>query len=104
VLLEARQRAGEVGDTTYSDEQIAGLLLKRNGDTAAVAHDIWSYKASDAANLVDMSESGSSRSFGALYKQCLEMARFWGDQSAEILAAQRAEPKRGSRTRGIERP
>lgn len=103
-LLESRQRAGEVGDTAYSDEQIAALLLKRNGDTAAVAYDIWSYKASDAANLVDISESGSSRSFSALYKQCLDMANFWGSQSAEILAAQRSEPKRGSRTRTIERP
>lgn len=103
VLMEARQRAGEVGDTSYADVDLAALLSKRNGDTAAVAYDVWSYKASDAANLVDQSEAGSSRSFGALYKQCLEMAKFWGEQSPEVLAQNRAEPRRGARTRGIER-
>jgi hypothetical protein len=103
-IYEARQRAGEVGDTHYSDEQIADLLTARSGDTAAVAFDIWSYKASDAANLVDVSEAGSSRKFSDLYKQCLEMAKFWGDQSPEILALQRTTAKPGSRTRGIERP
>lgn len=103
VLFDARRSAGEVGDTTYSDNDIAALLAKRQGDVAAVAYDIWTYKASDAANLVDMSDAGSSRSLGALYKQCLEMAKFWGDQSATILEAQRATPRRGARTRGIER-
>lgn len=101
---ESRQRAGEVGDTTLTDIDIAAFLLKRGGDTAAVAYDIWGIKASDAANLVDITEGGGSRSFGTLYKQCLEMARFWGEQSPTILAEQRApENKRGARTRGIER-
>jgi len=102
-ILEARQRSGEIGDTTYSDEQIADFLLARNGDTAAVAFDIWSYKASDAANLVDMDEAGSSRKFSALYKQCLEMARFWGEQSPEIIVIT-AQGRRGARTRDIVRP
>ena len=103
VLFDARRSAGEVGDTTYTDNDIATLLAKRNGDVAAVAYDIWTYKAADAANLVDMSDAGSSRSLGALYKQCLEMAKFWGDRSATILDEQRATPRRGARTRGIER-
>lgn len=103
VLFAARRSAGEIGDTSYTDNDIAALLTKRNGDVPAVAYDIWTYKASDAANLVDMSDAGSSRSLGALYKQCLEMAKFWGDQSPAILEAQRATPRRGARTRGIER-
>jgi hypothetical protein len=103
ILHESRLRSGETGDTSYTDEDIAGLLASRNGDTAAVAYDIWSFKASDAANLVDMSEAGSSRSLGALYRQCLEMAQFWGKQSPAILESQRGTPKRGARTRAIER-
>ena len=104
VLLEARQRSGEVGDTNFTDVQIAALLAKRTGDTAAVACDIWALKASDAANLVDMSESGGSRSLGRLYQQCLEMSKYWGDQSPVIQASLRTpDRKRGAVTRGIER-
>jgi hypothetical protein len=105
VLYQARQRAGEVGDTTYSDADIAVLLLDRDGDTAAVAFDIWSNKASDAANLINISEGGASRSFSSLYRQCLDMAKFWGDQSSAVQAQTRTEPKRtAARTRAIVRP
>lgn len=103
-LLESRQRAGEIGDTTYTDSDIAVLLATRSGDTAAVASDIWALKASDAANLVDMTEGGGSRKFSTLYKQCLEMSKFWAERSPVLLAESRApENRRGARTRGIER-
>lgn len=104
VLHETRLRSGETGETSYTDSALADLLAARDGDTAAVASDVWSFKASDAANLVDVSEAGSSRKFSDLYKQCLDMAKYWAERSPVIIAESAApERKVGARTRGIER-
>lgn len=108
-VRELRLRAGEIGNTMFSDAELAEILVARNGELAASAYDVWSIKAADAANLVDYSEAGSSRSVGSLYKNCMEMADFWAKQSPIIQASLAAavppsnNATRSSRTRGVTR-
>lgn len=58
----------------YTDAKLDALIDAASGDTDAVAADIWAQKASQYAELVDISEAGSSRKNSQLYKNALEMA------------------------------
>lgn len=84
----------------YTDEALDLLIDAANGDTDEVAGAIWGQKAASFSTLVDISESGSSRKMGDLYKNAMAMANFYsGKAKADdpVPAANRA------RTRAIER-
>lgn len=55
-------------------------ILDDAGDEALAAHQIWTAKAAAAADLVNVSEGGSSRSLGDLHEQALAMAKHFGTQ------------------------
>lgn len=82
------------GDEVYTDSLLGGLIDDLGFETAA--SQIWREKAASAANLVDMSESGSSRSLSQLREGYLEMADALGPKDPTTPAA-------GSFTIAVER-
>lgn len=67
-----RMTALSEDDSIYTD-QLLGGMIDDLGMEAAVAQ-VWIEKAAAVADLVDITESGSSRSLSALRKGYLEMA------------------------------
>lgn len=61
----------------WDDEYIKGLI--ESGQSAArILNRAWLAKASKTAEIVDVSESGSSRSMSSIYRNAMEMAEYWG--------------------------
>lgn len=67
-----RMTALSEDDPVYTDSLLGGMIDDL-GMEAAVAQ-VWREKAASVADLVDITESGSSRSLSALRKGYLEMA------------------------------
>jgi hypothetical protein len=72
-LLIAEPTADNYTDTALSDRLDAA-------SPDQVAYDIWIEKAARFAQLVDISEGGSSRKQGDLYEQALSMAQVYADR------------------------
>lgn len=53
-------------------------------DLDSAAADLWRYKAASAADLVNVSESGSSRSLSDLHRNALEMAKTFDSKSSAV--------------------
>lgn len=60
------------GGNGLTDLQLLDVI-NREGSVDAAARYIWRVKAAGYASMVDISESGSSRSMGDLYKNALAM-------------------------------
>lgn len=110
-VVRIRKLSGELEQTTLSFLDIVAYMepwttSAGDVDEFAVARDIWLYKAAKLADLVDVSESGSNRKLGDLYKQALAMAETIGKQSPLIRNSELAAvaSARRSRTRAIVRP
>lgn len=79
-LTFIRHMIGEPNsDGGWTDDRIqevaqAGLLGSGAYDLRAVAGSIWEAKAAEAVDMVDVSESGSSRSMGQVHAHALKMA------------------------------
>lgn len=63
----------------YTDTYLSDLIDAKSGEMNSAAYDIWVQKAASAAELVDISEGGSSRKMGDVYEQALDMARHFGN-------------------------
>lgn len=81
-ILKLRRLVSEPDTDTYSDEEL-NSRLDEDGDINITAGTIWREKASTYAELVDISEAGSSRKNSQLYKNALEMAASFDKASAE---------------------
>lgn len=83
-VASLRRMAGEPTTDTYTNEALSAIWdAAGSADGAAAA--VWREKAAALADLVNTSESGSSRSMGDLYKNALEMARFYEKKVADAL-------------------
>lgn len=94
-----------IGETTLSDEQLKIIMdanLNENGSVNfnRSAASVWGSKAAEAASLVNVSESGSSRSLSDLHKNALAMQKSF--EAKDVAAV--VEVTRRSRTRAIVRP
>lgn len=83
----------------YTDPQLSDMLDAAGGDVNVVAANLWSGYASSSATLVNISESGSSRSMGDIYKNAMAMAKYFRGLSEDVTATADSRP----RTRRIER-
>lgn len=97
-IAQFRLLIAEPDDTKYSDETLSALIDSSTSVNAA-ASSIWTQKAAASATLVNVAESGSSRSLGDLYRNALAMAAQF-DKAAGADAA--TAP--GIRIRRISRP
>lgn len=74
---DVRELLGPSSPDDWTNEEIQTKLDA--GETAEqIAAAWWTLRASQTASLIDVSESGSSRSLGMLHKQALNMAKFYG--------------------------
>lgn len=93
----------------YSDEVIAAYIAGTMADDGSfdldqAASDVWAAKASKYAGLVDITESGSTRKLSSLYKQAMEMAKYYADKSDGVDAGGNGSTTmRPARTRAITR-
>jgi hypothetical protein len=90
---------GETEDDTYSDTQLEVLLDEVGGDLNLAASRIWGEKASDYADLVNITEAGSSRSNSDLFKHAREQSDYYNSISGDGVVASTT----ASTTRRIER-
>ena len=107
-LSMLRRMVGEVGETTYSEFDLADALTNRALELNAAAYDIWTLKAADWANLVNTTEGGqggSRRDLAQLHDHALKMIDMYGSRSATVQAELAGTGRaRVSRTREITRP
>lgn len=97
--LRLRRMTGEVGSKTYTDTDLDLFLSEAGGDFNAAAALIWGEKASAYADLVNISEAGSSRSNSDLFKHAKEQQVYFDSISGGGVAA----VETGSTTRRIVR-
>jgi hypothetical protein len=60
----------------WTDEKI-GAMLDAGQDSEDVALGYWEFKAARTTTLVNVSESGSSRSLGDIHKNSLKMVEYY---------------------------
>lgn len=72
-VVQLRSLVAEPDETTFTDAELSDIFDGAASMNAAAA-DIWRRKAARSASLVNVAESGSSRSLGDLTKQALTMA------------------------------
>lgn len=92
-VADLRRLAGEMAPSTYSDEELSARIDAANGDLDVVAADIWEEKAASYAELVDVTEAGSSRKNSDLYKAAIAMHdHFSGDDIGVAGGASTTRP------------
>ena len=85
--LRLRRLTGEVGSDTYSDADLDIYINDAAGDLNLAASRIWGEKASNYADLVNISEAGSSRSNSDLFKHAREQQGYFESISSAGGAA-----------------
>lgn len=91
-----------VGNEMLTEQQFGDVLDVNEGDMDLAAAQVWEIRAGRYHGLVDISESGSSRSMGSMYKNALEMAKFYRGKRADDIPDP-GEPILRSTTRRIVR-
>ena len=66
----------------FENGELSTVLAEAGDDPRKAAGAVWGVKASRYAGLVDVTEGASSRKNSQLYKQALEMAGYYGGESA----------------------
>jgi hypothetical protein len=69
--LRLRRMTGEVDISKYSNTDLEIYIQQASGSLESAAATIWSEKASAYADLVNVSEAGSSRSYSDLYERAI---------------------------------
>lgn len=102
-IAAVRDMIGEPDDTNgWTDDKIAEFIDTTKSLRFA-ASDIWASKASKFSNLVDISESGSSRKMSGLLDNALKLAKAFRD--GELAEDGGVDPLANRpRTRAIVRP
>lgn len=72
--------------TEFSDVDLGLILDGLSGDVNKAASESWSIKASRYSRLVDITESGSSRKLGDLYKNALAMKAIYDGKAEEGIS------------------
>ena len=102
VYEQLRRATGENDvDSTYEDSDLDFYLDEAEGDIDGAAAKIWREKASNYAELVDITEAGSSRKNSTLYEAATKQAEFY---EGEAAGGTTPEPGTYSTTRAIVRP
>lgn len=78
----------------WTDEKIT-TLINEGLSKAKILAQAWGSKAALTAELVDVSESGSTRSISTIYKNAMEMAKYW----AELAAKEEDHSSAGGKSR-----
>lgn len=94
-VLDLLPADAKVRDALWDGDKIADLLdqgLTVNGTMSR----FWHAKAAETASMVDVSESGSSRSLSSIHENAVRMARYWDDRMKAEEDAAKEVPVRSS--------
>lgn len=94
------QILANVGETTYTDEELLEMYNTLGGVNCVAAR-IWSEKAGQAGDLIDITEGSSTRRMSQIGTQARTTADFY---MALCAAEKGGGDTRRTRTRAIERP
>ena len=87
-IAEVREYIDEPDDTDgWTSARIGVYIDREDGDLYLGSSAIWSAKAASYARLVNVSESGSSRSLGTLMDNALKMAALYKGKSPTAAPA-----------------
>lgn len=75
VYEQIRRATGEWGDSTYLDGYFDRFLDETGGDVNGAAALVWQEKAATFAEMVDMTEAGSTRKNSQLWSNAMEMMK-----------------------------
>lgn len=89
-----------VGTEMLTEDQLRAVIDLNEGDMDASAAQVWEIRAGRYHGLVNISESGSSRSMGDLHKNALALAAMYRSKGT-IVAEETVTGV--TRTRGIRR-
>lgn len=89
-----------VGETTLSDEQLGAIIDGSINFELAVA-EVWQTLAAQYSTVTNLSEAGSSRSLGDLFKNAQAMATYYRGLGTPVVTPVTTGY---SRTRAIVRP
>lgn len=82
-IARLRRMTGEVEpDSTYTDQQL-GDTIDEVGELNLAASRVWGEKASMVADLVNISEAGSSRSNSDLFKHAKDQQAYYAGLSGD---------------------
>jgi hypothetical protein len=99
--LRLRRMTGEDdGESKYKDTDLDDFIQRAAGDLNLAASLVWGEKASAVADLVNINESGSSRSLSDLFDHAKKQADYFGGLSTDADTPTAAS---GSTTRRIVR-
>lgn len=82
--LRLRRMTGEVGSKTYTNTDLDLYINDAAGDLNVAASRIWGEKASDYADLVNMTEAGSSRSNSDLFQHAKSQQEYFSALGGEV--------------------
>lgn len=100
-VLQVRELLGPSSTDDWSNEDIQEKLDAQQ-TPEQIASAWWQLRASQTANLIDVSESGSSRQLSAIHKNALEMAKFY-DGKVDDAEEDVDVARRGLRSRVLRR-
>lgn len=102
--LRLRRMTGEVGSDTYTDTDLE-TFIDAAGSLEAAAARIWGEKASAYADLVDITEAGSSRKNSDLFSHAKAQQEYFSGISGDAGGGGTGVPTSAySTTRRIVRP
>lgn len=85
----------KVGDAIWDAAKVESLLDAGNSVNKLMAR-FWNAQAAATATMIDISESGSSRSLSTIHENAVRMARYWDDRLKAEEDAETAVPIRNS--------
>lgn len=95
-ILEVRRNTAETeAESTYTDEVIGGYVDDLG--VAGASAKVWEEKAAEYAELVNVSEAGSSHSFSDLHKHAVTSASYWSAKytaESTVVVSQRPKVKK----------
>lgn len=102
-IATLRLLIAETDEATYNDTVLGARLDAAAGNGNLVAYEVWTEKAAAAAQLVNTSEGGSSRSLGDIYEQALKMAATFAERATSPVTPPTATSQ-GLRIKRLVRP
>lgn len=73
-----------IGDTEWTDEDLDQLIDEKAGNIQAAAASVWESQAASYSQIVDITESGSSRKMGDLFDNAMKMAAYFNGQANPV--------------------
>src|SRR5687768_6778814 len=81
------RKMSNVTESDYTDAQLNTIIDSNSSDLNLAAAQVWEEKAAKAADLVDTTESGSSRKQSVLYDKAMDMAAYFRQKSEDAAIA-----------------